>query len=350
MADSAQQILHPVYLDVPMMVSFLAALRGGVSFEDEAIRRSSSSTDREREGGGRIRVPSLFSLLGFDASGRMSRKEHGAEDEEIKAVRQHTAASLFIALHEALREGDLVRKITGPEDLTEICPGDLVEVSGEFVGNPLQEVVGFFAKAVPYFDITESQETPDADVVRAEVEVLAGEAASLRDEAAKAKRSGNPTRQAQAGELEEQAATIDGRANELIENTLEVLRERQEQAVGVQMFIQMRDDLAAAAVHDTVINGPELQVLLTLSAEFFTDATSAYLRDGIFRAVGKVTRVLGEGDEISLLRRTVLGAAGPQLGRELIQNAVTEGNLTIKTFDPIIQAPAVQILPLAVYV
>jgi hypothetical protein len=87
-----------------------------------------------------------------------------------------------------------------------------------------------------------------------------------------------------------------------------------------------------------------------VSSEFFSDATSAFLRAGIFTAVGKITRVLGNEDKINLLRRTVLAAAGPDFGRDLIENAANAEELKIETFDPIIESPAVQILPLAVYI
>jgi hypothetical protein len=99
-----------------------------------------------------------------------------------------------------------------------------------------------------------------------------------------------------------------------------------------------------------MLAGGGLKAILTMSAEFFTEATRAHLRAGVFRVVGKVTRVLTEGDDVNLLRRTVLGAAGPDVAREMLNAAVQEGELQLETFDPIIQAPAVQVLPLAVFV
>lgn len=116
------------------------------------------------------------------------------------------------------------------------------------------------------------------------------------------------------------------------------------------MMVQMRDDLANASVHDEVLNGPGLKAVLTMSSEFFNDATSAFLRAGIFTAVGKVTRILGPDDQINLLRRTVLAAADTDFARSLIENAADSEDFKIATFDPIIEAPAIQVLPLAVYI
>src|SRR3954471_193086 len=113
-----------------MMISFLAALRDGVAFEDTMTRRESQSTSREREGSARVRLPSLGSLLGFDASGRMASTRQGETSEEVMAVRRHTEASLFNALYAALTEDGLLRAVSDPADLANIAPGDVVELFG----------------------------------------------------------------------------------------------------------------------------------------------------------------------------------------------------------------------------
>lgn len=54
------QLAHPVYLDVAMMISFLAYLEGGVVTPEEATQKRgrSQGTDIERAG----RTPSAFAL------------------------------------------------------------------------------------------------------------------------------------------------------------------------------------------------------------------------------------------------------------------------------------------------
>jgi hypothetical protein len=175
---SGEHVLFPVYLDVPMMVSFLAALTGGVTFEDQTTRRSAKGSDREVEGGAKLKLPGLGSLLGFDASGRMGRKDHGEEGEEVRAVRQHTAASLFNSLHRALHDDKLLRVIDGTGDLSNVVPGDVVEICGEFVGNPLEEVLAFVGRVLPYMDFAEGNEAlkeviegPPISVEQTELEV-----------------------------------------------------------------------------------------------------------------------------------------------------------------------------------
>ncbi len=88
------------------------------------------------------------------------------------AVWRHTEASLFNAPHAALTEDGLVRSVQQPADLTDIAPGDVIELSGDFVGNPLEAVVAFFKQALPYFDIAgdvAAAPAMDAEAVATEI-------------------------------------------------------------------------------------------------------------------------------------------------------------------------------------
>ncbi|MGY1808861.1 hypothetical protein ACI8AF_15945 [Blastococcus sp. SYSU D00669] len=113
----------------------------------------------------------------------------------------------------------------------------------------------------------------------------------------------------------------------------------------------MADDMRSAPVHDVVIRVSEqLRVVLTVSSDFYSDTTSEYLRAGRFTALGKVTRVLGEEEAINLTRRTVLGVAGEKVVGELMEKVNSAEGFDLKVEDPIIKAPAVQILPMAIFI
>ncbi|MEA2156764.1 MAG: hypothetical protein QOE11_2904 [Solirubrobacteraceae bacterium] len=345
-------VVYPIYLDVPMMVSFLAALRDGVEFENTVTRRDQRSANREREASGKVRLPPLASLFGLEASGRMAGQAGEETSEEVKVVRQHTAASLFNSLLAALRADGLLKTIGSAADLTTVRPSDIVEISGEFIGNPLEPVLAFFRQAAPYFEIVrDPSELPGVDLsaLRLEVTGLEARARELDERTRKSERSGNPAVKKRAETLREEASAAQQQAT-LGAELLKSAAAREEQEGAMKMLTQMSDDLAETPVRDTVIEAGDLKAVLTMSAEYFTDATRAHLRAGVFRAVGKVTRVLDEDDDINLLRRTVLGAAQPEVGRDLLRSAVDDESLRVETYDPIITAPAVQILPLAVFV
>ena len=137
------ELIHPVYLDVPMMVSFLAAVEGGVSFTEDRTARLSSGTAREREGQGKVGIPSIASLFGLslDMSGRLKKQTQEEESTEMKVVREHTEASLFNVLRESLKGREDFVEILDVNQLDDINPGYLVEISGEVLGNPLQQIL-----------------------------------------------------------------------------------------------------------------------------------------------------------------------------------------------------------------
>jgi len=321
------QLVHPVYLDVPMMISFLAALEGGIAFEDGSTRRTLTGAQRDREGGGKLRLPALGSLLGFDMSGRMGKQEREEDTEEVKAVRQHTSASLFNALHHRLHQDGYVRILREAGELNEAV-GQLVQVTGAFIGNPLERVLAFFAQALPYAALSEEVEAAEAATEQPELPKNPG-------------KSGSPAVRARASEIEQERQRAE----------LARAAEEQAQDAFLGMLVQMRTDLAESAIRDAVLEGPDgLRAILTLSSEFFSETTGEQLSAGSFTVLGKVTRVLGEDEEVNLTRRTVLGAAGSQVAREVVVESVKKSGISLDTYDPIIRAPAVQVLPLAVFV
>src|SRR4051794_8951772 len=94
-ARGQDELVHPLYLDVPMLISFLAALEGGVSLEDQATSTESRSATGTKELRGRVGLPSFLTMLNMDMAGGLSTKSEGQSGEEIVAVRRHTEASLF---------------------------------------------------------------------------------------------------------------------------------------------------------------------------------------------------------------------------------------------------------------
>jgi hypothetical protein len=75
----------------------------------------------------------------------------------------------------------------------------------------------------------------------------------------------------------------------------------------------------------------------------------AYLLEGDFRVLGKVTSILGASDRINLLRRTALGFGGIKLAETLF-NGFSSDELDINLASPMVAGPAMQVLPLAIYI
>ena len=87
-------LAHPVYLDVAMMISFLAYLEGGVVTQEEETQKEAGARERALKGraGFRARLPWA---LDAEAGSEGSTQRRDETSLESKSARQHTAASLF---------------------------------------------------------------------------------------------------------------------------------------------------------------------------------------------------------------------------------------------------------------
>lgn len=309
------ELIHPVYLDVPMMISFVAALEGGVAFAHESTQTQARSSDSTRDASARVGIPLLSSLLSLDMSGRVGSKAEEQASEEIKVVRRHTEASLFNLLRHRLNADARVAKVSARADLASLQPGQIIEISGQVTANPLEQLFALMSKVIPYLGLDEG---------------------ALRNPKKKSnpkapKRSGNPARRT-ATEQEEKDVDAS------MEDVLRLL------------FI-MKDDLEVSEVRDAVLSGPDsITAVLTLATEFFTDRSLDYVLGGRFSVLGKVTCVIDDDETINLTRRTALGVAGPDMARSIVEAFTEDNELFVELADPVVESPALQVLPLAVFV
>lgn len=128
------------------------------------------------------------------------------------------------------------------------------------------------------------------------------------------------------------------------------LTNAQESEFGVKMMLKMAEDIQHVPAHDLLFRmASGLQAVLTVSSEYYSPEIHEYLRAGEFRIIGKVTKVITDSDTINLTRRTVVGVANPALAQSLVAGTQTE-DIKLNAADPIVTAPAVQILPMAIFI
>ena len=319
-------LLHPVYLDVPMMISFLAHLEGGVATHEEETKKEVGARERALKGRAGLRLR-FVPALDVDVGSEGSTQRRDESSLESKTERHHTAASLFNLLYDYLKEDNQLVSLRDKSQLDTLESGQLVEVGGEYVGNPLEDLLAFFGVLLPY--IAQQQEAQKA---------LAG---AVLKSLPKSPRPGNAPKRAGPQVTQDDL-------NTLVKGLQEV-QETQAAEFGVQMMLRMVEDIAQVPVHDLLLKtSTGLQAVLTVSSDYYSSATNEYLRAGEFRAIGKVTRIIDGERTINLTRRTVFRAASPARAQELMAS-VSSGEMQLEVADPIVTAPAVQILPMAIF-
>lgn len=161
----------------------------------------------------------------------------------------------------------------------------------------------------------------------------------------KAQKSGNPAKRAQA-----QAAGQDLRAPDPGDALATLTQQAKEAESGVNLMLRMAEEIRHVPVHDLLFRVPSgLQAVVTASSEYYSPETNEYLRAGEFRVIGKVTRIVTGGSTINLTRRTVLGAASPAIAQNIVASLKT-GDMKLEVPDPIVAAPALQVLPMAIFI
>lgn len=315
-------LAHPVYLDVPMMLNFLAHLEGGFSASESEQQTTSGAHERFR----RAKANLLVKLPGAGQGALGGEAGKQVRDETrtvIQTERHHTEASLFNLLYAYLDTEKQVLKVNDSADLSNLYSGQLVEVSGEHLGNPIEDILNFFDSFYSYV-VNEGHEKGGAAKEKTPAEL---------------RRSGHPASRAAAKKIAPKAAQ-------------ESLEEEQS---GIRVLTQMARDMKSAPVHDLLFRTEHgVDAVVTAASEYYTTTTTEHLRAGEFRVMGKVTKVLkeddGNGHTINLTRRTVVGAAGPDVAQEMISSIDTTDGLNLRVAEPIVKAPAVQILPMAIFI
>jgi hypothetical protein len=157
---SDYQLIHPVYLDISMMMSFLAFIEGGVDTGGEETQTTGTVKEKREELGAKLKLPSISKFFEAEATAAASAGKTVEQTLEYTAVRQHTAASLFNSLHSYLHEDGKVQALSSVDQLSSLDIGQLVEVRGSYLGNPLEQIVEQGAAILGYLEESDTAPAP----------------------------------------------------------------------------------------------------------------------------------------------------------------------------------------------
>ena len=137
------QLIHPIYLDVPMLVSFVAAIEGGVSLEADVTE----AKEADRSGSGKVSTKFglsswLTKFVDATAEAELSGEISGKNQETRHELRSHTEASIAILLYDKLlKNKDYLMRPKSTESLAKVNPGTLVEIAGRVEKNAVDATI-----------------------------------------------------------------------------------------------------------------------------------------------------------------------------------------------------------------
>lgn len=153
------ELVYPIYIDTPMMTSFLASLEGGLIEEATLEEKTSSSKERGKAGEGGAKIGGLFSgLASLEAKVEASQKSSEGLESSYQSTIRYPEAALFIRLRELLKKEGLVRDLHG-KSFDELKMGELVEFSGIVSPNPSYQIRSFSQSLMPVLEAMSTAET-----------------------------------------------------------------------------------------------------------------------------------------------------------------------------------------------
>ncbi len=288
------KLIHPIYLDVPMLVSFAAAIQGGLSFGSDVTQESGKNAARDAKISSNVGFSKLVSSL-FDASIKAGASTSQTDDERrtVRESRSHTEASIAITLYDYFQqEKGYLQTPTSSDEFARIEPGALVEMFGVVHKNAVDS-------AIDYMDA---------------VDILSKLDTSQPNQQGKSRNQKSPLRQMRDA-LDE---------------------DRKRTPISNVSFVCSQPN--------------DVQAVLTLRTQNLRDLTLSELHKNSVRVVGKITRIIREGESMSAFENYGLSLMNPEVLRELFEEMIKSEDIAAEFTDVEIKGPAVQVLPLMIFV
>lgn len=321
MLDSDYEIKtpqYPLYLDVPMMIAFLAALDDGVAYEKSVMRRTRGTKGSETAGHGKIGGGVFSDVAGIDIGGNRTGKSEAEESEETQLSKLHTEASLFNQLRNRLYEKKLVQSIgVSKEDLGLVESGMIVEVNGVVLPNPLEELVELMSRLHPFI-------------------------------------KGSTTPNTQPNQSSSQRGARNQQSNASATSASRAAKDSPKTADPLILIDLIREDLDASRMTDILLKADSItfpKVVLTVKKDFGTEVG----RDGLVGAqvgvIGKVSTIAANLSDspIQMMRRSALRVMPAEQMKAMFAGLSTILGDESPQDRIVIEPPLIQIMPLAIF-
>ncbi len=311
----------PIYLDTNTLLDLLASMEDGFSTASKRITRDNQSEANEISGEGSFGIKA-YSLLKLGLKGSVGKKSTDTSENEQEEERFHTYGSLMNRLIKNLYETGVVKLVNDKKSWDSVNESDFIELQGKFIPNPivnslmkfnsLFEMITLFGeqKLIPPFnDFNKIPVPQDLSIKEA-----------------------NKFRRAEMKKAEDQLKgfkSIINMINGLIENS---------ENENFQKYVIEVENLQ------------DHKIVSYLFHEFMRDRAGAELPYGKFKIIGKVVRKIEGNEAIDLLEGTVLGLSDEMIDSLKIPLKNMGGKFKIPEIFTEVEAPAMQIIPIAIFV
>lgn len=338
---TSEKLVVPVYLDGNIVLDLLASIDGGFSVVEKITTRT--ATNKQSEGstkadaGADFGVAGLLNFLKVNVGSSRSLKNAQDVSEQSEAERYHTLGSLLFRLRSYLEEEGLLERFDGSVDSWDkILPMRFVEVRGIFRLNPMIDNLKGVDRA---FTLNE---------LFAKFAKFAPTEGSGNSQLSQQLRQSQPGNQKNSGRNNQSNNMKPEDAIKTIRNFLNQFSEDLSQAEKSLTLI----DLVELADHKVA---GDYKAVISVTHSYLRGYNATELFNKEFTVFGKVVRKLVDETDmpIDLLFNTKLGSLGSDMLEQfivLLNSLAQTGVYNIPEATHKITSPAVEILPIAIYV
>lgn len=297
------QLVIPIYLDTNALLDLLASAASGFSLVEKITTRTAASSGSEITGGTEFGIANVLNILKINlrASGGLTKASEAAEERE--AERYHTYGSLLHRLRSILEDKQLIRRPSSLEEWAAVRPSEFVEIRGRFVPNPLAASLRMLSRLL--------------SIVR----LAGGLELTLKNQQQRKQDK------VQIRQMEDVQKLLDGLISDLGSDR-------------VQSFVI---EVTAPSNHRAVVS---------LFPDYLRDRSATEMPDAEFTVLGKVVRNLRAGETINLLRGSALSGVNEEILEQFLTaiRNLSEQGIQIPRLVTKVEAPALQIVPISVFV
>lgn len=292
----------PVYLNQQIVFDLFAIKDDGFSMIRSVKTSASTGVNEEKSLEGGIGVNNAFAFLGIQFGAKKGQSASEQQEAETEQEKIHTPNSLFAKLRELLRTSDSIVVLNGQDDFNKLTVGQFVEFDATLSKVAMIAMLESFLEMMKLESLFNSSQD-----------------------------SGSKSSKGNKG------------------NSGSTIKPMEDFLKGITPNNSMQ-------LIGTVTLAPTIRAIISTKPDFFLDKDITEALDGEFRILGKITKVIKEGDNpINLLNRTSFSLLNAQVFDQLIATFKNAGNdetmkmLNLPELELEISPPALQLIPIAIF-
>jgi hypothetical protein len=309
------ELVIAVYLDTNVLLDLLATVEDGFRLVERVTTGQMSGNSTERSGEAGFAAPSFFNFFKVGFSGKLGKTSDEGTSKIKEAELTHTYGSLLHRLRRYLFEENLVTTVSA-DSTVPVTVGSFIEFTGVVRPNPFTDSFHRLQRMLRYVEI----------------------ATTLSEMMSPSQ----PANTGNRGQGQKRVVPANKQGSQL--KNMETF------------FAQLTADVEREGTSTVLIDGNPsgYRAVVTLFDDFLRDRSMAEILNREFRILGKVARHLpaGSSEGVDLIASSGVAGFPPEiLGTlsEAIDQMSSSGGAQLGSPTTTIEAPVIEIVPIAIY-